>query len=373
MLKINLLPRSEIVGPINKKLLVVVVVALGAWIAFWMFAAAGVQKQIQEVEKRIEEVRPTAQKVDSLTAELNSKQAELAPIAAKVKFVEEADRSGEPWWDRFHKIKKYIPAYARVTSFVLTNNSVEFNVTVKGTTQFARFVINLLRCPHITGVTLGGLGPGRGLPSGEPPEPGEWPTGRGQPLTASMAALTGGGGVQTAPTGMPGGGPAGMPGPMGPPGMGAPGGTMGPPPMGPPGPASGPPGMGGMGPMGSPGGMPGMPGMGGARGASSGGTTDPENEEITFTVRAQLVEPIQTPQPPGAAGGAGAGAGMPGFGGAGMPGMGGAGMPGMGGGGMPGMSGPPGAGGPPGAAGMGPPSPGPGGAGGGGKAGGGEE
>ncbi|MCK4324097.1 MAG: hypothetical protein KAW89_06165, partial [Armatimonadetes bacterium] len=206
--------------------------------------------------------------------------------------------------DRFHSINKYIwaePQMPRMSSFSITGgSSVQFTVRVQGTAGVGRFLLNLLRCPDLTGISYSGVPGGRSI------------------------AASGAGAVTT-------GGAPGMPGPgrLGPPGM--PGGVARP---------------GGMGPVGMPGAMPGPPGLPGAVATPQAAGVEPgsPNEPITLQISATLTKPITTPIPPGggmAAGGMGMGGPMMG---PGMMGPGGMPMgPGMmGPGGMPmGPGGPP--------------------------------
>jgi Flp pilus assembly protein TadG len=347
VLRIDLLPKSFALARFNKLLLVVLIVVLGVCAGGWMMYATKVQAQIDDVAASITKVQPDATAYDSTMAEISAKQADAAPIAAKVKFVDDANRSGLLYWDQYEKVRRYIYPRARLLDFSITApNQCHFSVTVRGTTEYARFLIDLLRCPYLTITSFTPLSGGRSVPSAGEPEAGQWPTAHGKTSTAGLpqkpAGAAGGvpgmGPVGPGAGGMPGmGGPGGMPGgaPGGMPGMGGPGGAPG-----------GMPGMGG--PGGMPGGAPGgMPGMGGAPGGGGGGsaTTSPDKQDITISVSGTLAINISTATPPGmapAGGMGGMGGGMPGMGGGGgMPGMSGPGGPG---GGMPGMGGGAGAG-----------------------------
>ncbi|MBC7288655.1 MAG: hypothetical protein H5T86_11580 [Armatimonadetes bacterium] len=355
MLRIDLLPKTFARARTNKMLLVIVLVLLGIAALYWLRMSAALQRQINEVQQKIAEVKPKADEFDRLSAELASKRGELAPIAAKVEFVKQADDSGKPYWEAYHKLKRYIYERARVLEFsIQPPNQVTFTAVVHGTSEYARFLINLLHCPHMTLTGFAALSGGRGVPSAKAPEPGQWPTAAGKRAAAGIetppgAAGRAGGGVggpgpmgpmmgagpMGGPPEMPMGAPPGGPGPAGPPG---PEGMMG-------------PGMMGPGPMG-----PGMMGMAGGAGAGAA-TTEPEKQEITIQVRGTLAESITVPAPPGG-GAAGMAGGAPGMGMGPMMGPGPEmGMPG--GGGMP-PGGPPGGpaggpGGPP-AGGGGPPA-----------------
>ncbi len=273
MLKIDLLPRHFAVARANKFMLTVMIVLLIVTLVGWMGIIGGVKLKIAAADAVFNEVHPTAEKTRAAEAETASKQADLKPIEDKVNFVADADKCGGQYWDSFHAINEYIYDKAQITSFSITGGSaVNFNAIVGDTTDCARFVLNLIRCPLLTNVSFSGL------PAGAPVE------GAGG-ATSSFSA---GGGA----------GEMGMdPGMMGEPGM-----DMG---------------------MGM--------GMGGG---SPGGQVN-ANGDIVLAVSATLVEPLSEPLPPGAAvaggGGMGMGMGM-GMEGPGMgPGMEGPGMqdPGM--------------------------------------------
>ncbi len=70
----------------------------------------------------------------------------------------DADECGGHYWDRFHAINEYIYERAQITSFSITGGSaVNFNAVVGDTTECARFVLNLIRCPLLTDVSFSGL------------------------------------------------------------------------------------------------------------------------------------------------------------------------------------------------------------------------
>jgi hypothetical protein len=305
VLRIDLLPKTIAQARTNRLLLVASLVALALCALYWLHTSSAIQAQIAATEKRIEEVKPVAAEVDKLTAELNKKQADLKPIADKVDFVAEADKCGEIYWDQYHKIKRYIYGRAQMLNFSITPpNGVSFTVVLHGTTEYARFLLNLLRCPYMTLTGFQALSAGRQIPSAEEPEAGEWPTARGKIAAPGAAGATQ---RPTTPGGVPGMGPAMQP-PMG---MG---GTV-------------VPAMAAPEPM--PGGammMPSPQGPG-AGGAAGGATSAPEQQEITLQVSGTLLTTITVPTPRG-----GAPAGMPGGEmGMGMPpGMAGPGMPGPG-------------------------------------------
>jgi len=284
--------------------LAIILLILAGSVVGWFLYFAKIKTDISSQQVQLEKVKPDADEVRDLQAKAASKQSDLQPIQEKLQFIARADRSGAVFWDRFHQINEYIWERAQVSSFSITPPSfVQFTVTVHGTQETGRFLLNLLRCEALTNISMSGLPAGKSV----------------QGVSGTAGAGIGGPGF---------GGP--LPGPGGPPGM------MG----GPPGMMGGPPGM-----MGGPPGM-GLP-MGGRAAGVSGLEPGSPDEPIVLQVTATLAESITIPQPPGAAPAMGGPPGMMG----GPPGMMGGppGMMGMGGPpGGPGMTGPPGApGGPP--------------------------
>lgn len=158
MLRIDLLPRHFAVARINKLVMAVMILILIVVMLFWggMLMATG--RKIAAAEQRYQDAHGDAQKVRALEDETKQKRAELAPIAAKVKFVGDADRSGEQYWDRFHAITKFIYDRAQVSRMAITPpGNVNFDAVVGDTTECARFVLNLIQCPALTQVSVSGL------------------------------------------------------------------------------------------------------------------------------------------------------------------------------------------------------------------------
>ncbi len=284
MLRIDLLPEHFAAARAAKAWLVLMVLLLLAsvvgcfgWLMVTKNRLATVEAEYEDWHKKAEVVRGLEKKAGEL-------ETLAAPIDAKVEFIEAADESGEPYWDAFDKVNRYVYARARVLRFsIQPPNRVHFEVEIPDTTTCGRFVLNLIRCPDISNIRFGGS-----IPAG--------------PAVGPNA--TGGGGGMSMGMGM---GMEGMPGEMS--------------------------GMGGMPPMMGGGGMP----------SGGGGGTARAGGPIQLSVDADLKETINTPQPGG--GGGGGAPGPPGGGGMEpgmMPGMGPvAGGPGM----EPGMSAPMGGGG----------------------------
>ena len=167
MLKIDLLPRHFAIARLNKKLIVVVVIALIAVAGFWLFRVNTLKATIAETETELAKVTVIANKVRDLANEAGQKEGDLAPIQEKVDFVAAADESGAQFWDRFHAINKYICDEAQMSDITISGNAVEFNVTIRGTLGVARFLLNLLRCPDISDITYSGISGGAGVIAAE--------------------------------------------------------------------------------------------------------------------------------------------------------------------------------------------------------------
>ncbi len=265
MLKIDLLPKHFGIARTNKRILMIGLVLLVVIGAVFAYKYNGVQAQIAQTKETIAKVEPIAVEVGKLENEISKKQGWLDPIKAKLDFVENADKTGEEYFDRFHSINKYIWEGAQMSSFSVnsgggtaggmggmrtsgmmgpgtaqptggTASTVQFTVRVHGDAGVGRFLLNLLRCPDLTNIKYSGV-------------PG------GRSITASGA-----GAVTTAT-----GGPLGMSDPR----------IMGP-------------------------GMPGAAGLRERAAMPQGVGVEPgsPNEPITLQISATLTEPIAVPTPP---------------------------------------------------------------------------
>jgi len=158
LLRIDLLPRTFEIARRNKVVMAVMVLALILALAGWGFAVVKIRSDIARTQQEYDAAHAEAEKVRAIEKETQAKQAELAPIAAKVDFVSQADRCGEQFWDRFYSISQYIPENAQLTRISITPpNSVNFSVIVGDTTECARFVLNLIKCPALSEVSISGL------------------------------------------------------------------------------------------------------------------------------------------------------------------------------------------------------------------------
>ncbi len=125
-----------------------------------------IKANISRAEEELATVTAVANEVRNIQAETTSKQAELDPIQAKIDFVDDADGSGLPYFDRFWKINEYIYQNAQMTDFQITPpSSVSFTITVNGTTEAGRFLLNLIFCPHINGIQVSGMPAGNTVQS----------------------------------------------------------------------------------------------------------------------------------------------------------------------------------------------------------------
>ena len=264
MLKVDLLPAHYAIARRNRKTIFLSIPLLVGVAVLWLLVMVKMNNDITKTTAELEETTRQADGVRKLQDETKAKQAELTPIQDKVKFVQAADVSGLPFFDRFDKINQYIYDKSVVRNFSITPpGAVTFSVELANTEDAGRFILNLIRCPFITGISISGS-PGEGGtiageggaaapaaaggPAGEPGMPGMSPDAGGPAPGASAggapAAGTVAGPIQlsvtatlvepiTIPT-PPSGAPA-----AGPEGAGGPGGPGGPP-SGPGGPPSGP-------------------------------------------------------------------------------------------------------------------------------------
>lgn len=264
MLKVDLLPAHYAIARRNRKTIFLSIPLLVGVAVLWLLVMVKMNNDITKTTAELEETTRQADGVRKLQDETKAKQAELTPIQDKVKFVQAADVSGLPFFDRFDKINQYIYDKSVVRNFSITPpGAVTFSVELANTEDAGRFILNLIRCPFITGISISGspgvggtiAGEGgaaapaaAGGPAGEPGMPGMSPDAGGPapgaPAGGAPAAGTVAGPIQlsvtatlvepiTIPT-PPSGAPA-----AGPEGAGGPGGPGGPP-SGPGGPPSGP-------------------------------------------------------------------------------------------------------------------------------------
>ncbi len=166
MLRIDLLPRSIAQGRRNVKLAFIGIAGIVAALILVFLWLGQVNADIAQTEQELANVKEKADAVRELKTEAQNKQAELDPIQAKIDFVTEAGDSGEQFFERFEAINEYIYERAQMTEFSITPpTNVSFTVEVQGTSEAGRFVLNLIRCPHLESIEISGM---TGGPSIEP-------------------------------------------------------------------------------------------------------------------------------------------------------------------------------------------------------------
>jgi len=166
VLRVDLLPKVIVQGRRNVKASVFCLIAIVLAGIVMVLALQQVKNNIARTEEKLADAKQRADAVRKIKKEAEAKQGELDPIQAKIDFVDNADASGEQFFDRFWKINEYIYSRAQMTSFEISPpNSVSFTVQIADTTEAGRFLLNLIRCPHITGIQISGM------PAGDTVEP----------------------------------------------------------------------------------------------------------------------------------------------------------------------------------------------------------
>ncbi len=166
MLRVDLLPRVIVQGRRNVTIAMFCLIAVVVTAVVMFLALQQVKNNIAQTEVKLADAKQRANEVREIKNKATAKDAELAPIQAKLDFVDAADASGEQFFDRLWKINEYIYARAQMTSFEISPPaSVSFTVQIADTTEAGRFLLNLIRCPHITGIQISGM------PAGETVEP----------------------------------------------------------------------------------------------------------------------------------------------------------------------------------------------------------
>lgn len=166
MLRIDLLPKVIVQGRRNVTLTMfcLIGIVVAAIVMFLMLQQ--VKNNIAQTEEKLADAKQRADAVRKIKNEAKAKDAELAPIQAKIDFVDAADASGEQFFDRFWKINEYVYSRAQMSNFEISPPaSVSFTIQIADTTEAGRFLLNLIRCPHITGIQISGM------PAGETVEP----------------------------------------------------------------------------------------------------------------------------------------------------------------------------------------------------------
>jgi len=317
VLKIDLLPARIPRARTNKRILALLGLVLIAALLGFGFLMTTTQAKLAAANEELQKATEEANKVTAIENETQAIRARLQPIADKVKFCEQADECGYPYWERFYAINEFIYGGAEMRFFgIMSRNApglvgdgspealyhvsgpagtdCAFAVRVKNTNEFARFILNLIRCPEISDIRIqGSVPPGRVIAAQWPRILQQWNLPNLGIPTGSIQGLNLGAGAAGAPAG---GAPGGMPGGEAPPSEV-------------PGAAGGAP----------------TPGAGAGGGAVGLAPQPRLDGSIDILVTCQLVHPILVPQPPGGAAGApaaGAGPGPAGPGPAAGPGPG---------------------------------------------------
>ena len=166
MLRVDLLPRVIVQGRRNVTMAMFCLIAVVVTAVVMFLALQQVKNNIAQTEVKLADATQRADEVRKIKNEATAKDGELAPIQAKLDFVDAADASGDQFFDRFWKINEYIYARPQMTSFEISPPaSVSFTVQIADTTEAGRFLLNLIRCPHIAGIQISGM------PAGETVEP----------------------------------------------------------------------------------------------------------------------------------------------------------------------------------------------------------
>jgi len=240
MLKINLLPAYFRQRRLVKRAIFGVIVAAIVTAGSFVYWNSMLQKQAQDIRDQIAQVKPTADEATRLQGEAASVTSQIAPTMAQVGFCDQVVALPEKWCAILKNAVEYTHAQVPLQSMTISGSSLSMQGHTPNLRTAARYLLNALRNPEWTNVTING-------PAGYPSGGGSaslHPRFRSMdyPLTISATLAN----------------PVSVPSPPGGGGGGAPGGMMG---MG------GMPGeMGGM-PGGPPGDMPGGPPPGGMPGA----------------------------------------------------------------------------------------------------------
>lgn len=192
MIKINLLPKGlyekKIVRNLAVMFAVLAMVVAGGGVGYRMKLAADIGRMTAEVE----DIEARQKMVQGLKANVQQEAAKLAPIQAKVKFIEEVFAHNEKWPKLYEELAKY--TYKKVLYRRLTpsQNGLQIDAFTPSISDAGRFLLNMYRANDIfSSVTISGL-PGYPrdqsgiaaisgalgmVPTGEPQSAGPLPTG----------------------------------------------------------------------------------------------------------------------------------------------------------------------------------------------------
>ena len=162
MLRVDLLPVRIPRARTNRVLLVAILVLLGASVLGVLGMVGQKTAELNRANDELTQQKTAADAVRAVESETGTVQGRLKPIADKIKFIDQADECGYPYWERFAEVNEYIYGGAQVHWFgiqahpasgLVGDGSPEalynvsggmgtdcaFAVTVKNPNEFGRF------------------------------------------------------------------------------------------------------------------------------------------------------------------------------------------------------------------------------------------
>jgi len=200
LLKIDLLPSYVRERRKVKPAIILVVVIILIEVALLMGASMKVKGAIAATQKELDEIEPVAKQVESLEAEAQGDLATVKPAIDRVKYYEDMAKLGDEFIKLIDTVNEYVYEKVTVQNFQTDGSNVSFTAVTDSTESFGRFLLNFLRCPAVTNVSVntnigGGGGGGAAMP-GVPGIPGGgpgMPPGIGGPGVGAAAPAAGGG------------------------------------------------------------------------------------------------------------------------------------------------------------------------------------
>lgn len=169
MLKINLLPAYYKQRKLVKRMAVLCVVAALATVGGFMYWNSTLQKQVAAAEEQIQKFTPDKQAADQYDQEAQGITGQIQPLKDKVKFCDEATLLPEKWCAILSNAAQYTEAGISLTSMVINGNTLTMEGHTPNMRMAARYLLNALRNPEWTSVSINGPagypgpGPGGGL------------------------------------------------------------------------------------------------------------------------------------------------------------------------------------------------------------------
>ena len=219
MLKINLLPAYIRQRRLVKRAIAGVIVAVLVTIGGFLYWNSMLQKQAADLEQQIAALMPTKQEAERLQQEASAVRAEIGPIQTQLAFLDQVVALPEKWCALLQNAAEYTHAGVTLNSMTISGDTISMQGHTPNLRTAARYLLNALRNPKWTQVTINGP---QGYPSTASPadvhprfRPMDYPL----QITATLARAHRVNMPQ--PPGGGGGGGGGMPGGMpGDPGMG---------------------------------------------------------------------------------------------------------------------------------------------------------